>query len=246
MSDRVLVSPAELFGDGVFETVHLRESGPWLLDAHLDRLESSAALLGLPLPPRTALIDRIAAIGPVTGERALRIICTRESWHVTVSDIPASALRERSEGVRALSAGAGFAPPWSLAAAKTLSYAPNLAARRWAQAQGADDMIWLTTDGYVLEAPTASVVWLTGDVLATVPPAEAAILPGTTAAALLARAPSVGLRPAERMTTIEELRAADAIWLASSLRGLAQLTDLDGEPFPPSPWTRRLQTMLGF
>src|SRR4051812_2607981 len=41
MTDRFLVSAAELFGDGVFETVHLRPSGPWLLDAHLDRLTRS-------------------------------------------------------------------------------------------------------------------------------------------------------------------------------------------------------------
>jgi 4-amino-4-deoxychorismate lyase len=44
-----------LYGEGVFETLHLRPDGPWLLDAHLDRLTHSAALLELPLPPRTDL-----------------------------------------------------------------------------------------------------------------------------------------------------------------------------------------------
>ena len=51
MPDEVLVSPGELFGDGVFETVHLRPSGPWLLDAHLARLARSAQLLSLDILP---------------------------------------------------------------------------------------------------------------------------------------------------------------------------------------------------
>src|SRR3954452_2321836 len=58
--DRVLVSPGELFGDGVFETVHLRPSGPWLLAAHLDRLARSAAPPGPPPLPAGGPAARVA------------------------------------------------------------------------------------------------------------------------------------------------------------------------------------------
>ena len=252
MTERVLVSPSELFGDGVFETIHLRPSGPWLLGAHLDRLARSAALLDLDLPPRPVIEERIAAAadGFAEPEGALRIIRTRESLHVTVSAIPETVRRERREGIRLITADLGYAiggrPPWSLSAAKSLSYAGNFAARRWATRQGADDLLWLSTEGYALEAPTASLVWLTGDTLCTVPAAEAQILPGTTAAHLLAVAPELGLHPAERMVTQEELSSADGIWLASALRGLAEATSLNNTPRPRSPWTIRLQTHLGF
>ena len=252
MSDRFLVSAAELFGDGVFETVHLRPSGPWLLGAHLDRLARSAALLELPLPPRTEIEEQVAAAAPrpVATEGSLRIMLTRTALHVTAGEITPAVRRERRDGVRLLSAEVGRAvdrqPPWSLAAAKSLSYASNFAARRWAVRQGADDVVWLSTDGYALEAPTASLVWLTGDTLCTVPPSRAPILPGITAAHLLGRAGSVGLRGAERMVGLPELAAADAIWLASSLRGLAEAVSLDGVPRTRSPWTGRLQRLLGF
>jgi 4-amino-4-deoxychorismate lyase len=159
-------------------------------------------------------------------------------------------LRERRDGVRVISADQGISvrrrPPWSIAAAKSLSYGENFAARRWAVRQGADDLIWLSTEGYVLEAPTASVVWLTGGELCTVPPADAGILPGITAAHLLSLAPSTALNPVERMITLDELASAEAIWLASSLRGLAEVTELNGTPRPRSPWTPRLLTLLGF
>jgi 4-amino-4-deoxychorismate lyase len=251
VTDKILVTPADLLGDGVFETVLLRPSGPWLLDAHLARLSRSAALLDLPPPPPS--LSPPSAGSPIqnlpeTG--ALRIIYTRNILDVSVSPIPPQVLRERRDGVRVISADQGISvrrrPPWSIAAAKSLSYGENFAARRWAVRQGADDLIWLSTEGYVLEAPTASVVWLTGDELCTVPPADAGILPGITAAHLLSLAPSTALNPVERMITLDELASAEAIWLASSLRGLAEVTELNGTPRPRSPWTPRLLTLLGF
>ncbi|MEU8656620.1 aminotransferase class IV [Actinoplanes philippinensis] len=245
MNDRILVAPTDLLGDGVFETVHLRPEGPWLLDRHLARLCRSASILGLPEPDLTPIRERVFVS---TG--ALRIIYTRSLLDVSVSPFPEAALRERRDGVRVLSADLGVSvrrrPPWSISAAKSLSYAENFAARRWAARQGADDLIWLSTEGYVLEAPTASVVWLAGDELCTVPPDEADILPGITAAHLLSLAPSLGLRAAERMITLPALAAADAIWLSSSLRGLAEVTALDGTPRARSPWTGRLLAALGF
>ncbi|MGX6607841.1 aminotransferase class IV [Micromonosporaceae bacterium Da 78-11] len=252
MTDRLLVSAAELFGDGVFETLHLRPPGPWLLDEHLDRLARSAAQLDLTPPPRAALADRIAEVtaGRRDDEAALRIICTRESTHVTVSAIAESVRRERRHGIRLISADSGQAldrrPPWSLSAAKTLSYASNFAAKRWAARQGADDLLWLSTEGYALEGPTASLVWLAGDALCTVPAGRTGILPGTTAAHLLSLAPTVGLRAEERLVTPAELADADAIWLASALRGLAQAVSFDGTPRPASRWTARFHDLLGF
>jgi 4-amino-4-deoxychorismate lyase len=242
--------PGMLHGEGVFETMHLRPDGPWLLDAHLDRLAASAALLELPLPPRAELADLAwRAAGAWTGgEGALRLLVTPATVYATVGAVPAPARRERREGIRLITADSGIAsrPPWSLATAKTISYAENLAARRWAIRQGADDVLWLRPDGHALEAPTASLVWLTDDTLCTVPPAETGILPGTTAAHLLTRAPELGLRAEERMITAVELGSTDAIWLVSSLRGLAEARALDGTERPPSPWTPRLLTLLGF
>ena len=237
------------FGEGVFETVHLRPDGPWLLGEHLDRLARSAALLDLPVPDLTAMALESAATW-TGGEGVLRIICRRgDDPTVTIGPVPAGVLRDRRDGIRVVTADAGVSidrPPWSLATAKTTSYAPNLAARRWAIAQGADDMLWFSVEGYALEAPTASLVWLAGHRLCTVPPARAGILPGITAGHLLARAAAVGLDPAERMITRDELRQADAIWLASSLRGLAEVVRLDGNERARSQWTGRLLRLLGF
>jgi 4-amino-4-deoxychorismate lyase len=247
------LSPADrgvLYGEGVFETLHLRPDGPWLLGAHLDRLARSAALLELPLPPRpelTALAAR-AAQAWTGGEGALRLIVTPATSYATVGAVPATARRQRREGIKLITADLGLTtrPPWSLATAKTISYAENLAATRWARNQGADDVLWLRADGHALEAPTASLIWLTDNTLCTVPSQQTGILPGTTAAHLLSRAPELGLHAEERMITAAELSATGAIWLASSLRGLAEARTLNDAARAASPWTPRLLALLGF
>jgi 4-amino-4-deoxychorismate lyase len=251
VTERILVSPGDLMGDGVFETIHLRESGPWLLAEHLARLARSAEILDMPRPPLESIESEISDLSGTKGrgdeEQALRVIYTRGGLvNVSVSEIPPSVRRERRTGVRAISAPLADPPPWSLSAAKSLSYASNFAARRWAARHQAEEVVWLSRGGYVCEAPTSSIVWLASGVLQTVPAEEAGILAGITAAHLLSVAGEVGLESAERMITGPELAAADAIWLASSLRGLAEVTELDGVARDKSPWTPRLLELLGF
>ena len=81
--------------------------------------------------------------------------------------------------------------PWLLAGAKTLSYAVNMAAQRYAKANGADDVIFVGSDGAILEGPTATVLVATGRTLTT-PPGDG-ILDGITVRRLFAAAAAGGL-----------------------------------------------------
>ncbi len=166
--------------------------------------------------------------------------------------MPATARRARRAGIAVATLPLGVAArarptlDWLPAGIKSTSYAVSVAARRWAAAHGVDDALWVSTDGYALEGPTSNVVWLAGRALCTVPAAETGILPGVTAAWLLAHAADLGLTAEERMVTPAELHAADGVWFTSSLRGLAPLHTLDGTPLPRSPHTAALQALLGF
>ncbi|WP_203988256.1 aminotransferase class IV [Virgisporangium aurantiacum] len=253
---------AAVRGDGVFETIHLRSGSLWQLDAHLDRMARSAELLEIALPARSALAGLAAeaiAEWPRDAEGALRLACSRGTesggpptvW-VTLTGIKPGQLRGRREGVavRTLSLGypvdARSALPALLAGAKTLSYAVNMACQRWAAAEGADDVLWVSGDGYALEGPTSTLVWLTDGVLCTVPPASTGILAGTTAAYLLANAGELGWTATERLVRPADLHTADGVWLTSSVRGPAEIRALDGVPLGPSPETARIAKLLGF
>lgn len=235
-----------LRGDGVFETVHVRDGVPWNLTEHLDRMRRSAERMELPLPSHDALRElagQALAAWTGDGEGALRLICTRgreygdaPTVYSTLNPIAANIPEIRRDGVRLMPANIGYpvhpedvraGAPWLLGAVKTLSYAINMAGQRAAKAAGYDDLLWISADGWAMEASTASLMWIDGDVLCTVPPAKTSILPGTTSAFLMAHAAELGLRAEERMIRPEELHGVDGgVWVASSVRGVAPVVAL--------------------
>ncbi|MDG4794199.1 aminotransferase class IV [Micromonospora sp. WMMD1082] len=251
-----------LRGDGLFETMHLRDGRPWLRQEHLARLRAGAAAVDLTLPADAALVellDEVAAGWPAEVEGALRLVCTRgpesggaPTVYATLSEVAAAARQAREGGVSVATLSLGVpaeARPeldWLPVGIKSTSYGASSAARRWAARAGVDDVLWISSDGYALEGPTANVVWLAGETLCTVPARRTGILPGTTVGWLLAHASEIGCDAAEHMVTPAGLRAADGVWLTSSVRGLVAVHTLDGEPLPRSPRTRALQELLGF
>ncbi|MEU1585783.1 aminotransferase class IV [Micromonospora sp. NPDC005710] len=250
-----------LHGDGLFETMHLRDGQPWLRDEHLARMTTAAAAVDLTLPPTAALVDLLDEVRtgwPAPVEGALRLVCTRgpeaggpPTVYATLTEVPASSRAARRDGIGVatlplgLPAAARNGLSWLPAGIKSTSYAVNSAARRWARRTGVDDVLWISSDGYALEGPTANVVWLTDDTLCTVPAASTGILAGTTATWLLAHAAELGLNAAERMATSAELHAADGVWFTSSLRGAAEVHTLDGVRRARCPRTPALQALLG-
>ena len=253
-----------LRGDGIFETMHVRAGAAWLLAEHLARMARSAARMQLELPPRDALealAGEALAHWPVEVEGALRVVCTRglESGKggvtvfVTVSAVGDTFVAARHEGISVVTASLGLPAdlrrdaPWLLGGAKTLSYAVNMASQRWAHATGADDVLWVSTDGYALEAPTSTLVWLRDGTLFTVPAERTGILAGTTARWLLDHAGDLGWATGEEMVTPPALAGMDGAWLTSSVRGLAAIRRLDGAGLTTSAeTTARIRTLLGY
>ena len=229
-------------GDGVFESIGVVDGHPQEVGPHLARLAHSAGLCDLPDPnfgQWRAAIDRAAAEAPA-GESVIKLILSRGVEHgpaptawLTLADAPDSA-RARTEGVRIATLDRGYAldvparAPWLLLGAKTLSYAVNMAAIREAKRRGADDAVFVTSDGFVLEAPTASIVLRFGDRFVT-PTPNAGILHGTTQRSLFAHLGQRGFETAYETVPVADLGRADAAWLLSSVRLAAPVAAVDGE-----------------
>lgn len=238
---------AALRGDGVFETLLVRDGAACLLEAHLQRLARSAELMELPAPDiaewRRAVL---AAVGQWTsdGEGALRLIYSRgresgggPTAYVMITPMPARIAAARRTGVAVVTLDRGLPAqgqemPWLLAGAKTLSYAVNMAALRHAGAQGADDVIFISSDGYVLEGPRSTVVLVEPGGLVT-PPSSQPILRGTTQEALFEVARDAGYRCEYLPLRPADLVAAQDIWLVSSITLAARVHTLDGRRLHP-------------
>lgn len=246
-------------GDGVFESVAVLSGGTPFLAAHLTRLATSARLLDLPVLADAdwhALVDTVLDGWDPGVDGVVRLFLTRglgpglpPTALALLSPVPAEVVRQRTDGISVVTLGLGVPAdfrshsPWLLGGAKTLSYAVNMAALRHAAAQGADDAIFVSLDGQVLEGPTSTVVWSVGGVLHT-PPPETGILPGTTMARLFARAAECGQPTAVTAGTVEDLHAADGVWLVSGVRGAATVHTLDGVERGDAGLSARVRELL--
>jgi 4-amino-4-deoxychorismate lyase len=228
-------------GDGIFESVGVVDGHAQEVQAHLDRLVHSAEICDLPIPNldqwREAVSRAAQHCGP--GENVIKLILSRGVEHgpaptAWVTAAPAADFtRPRTEGVRVVTLDRGYdsgvpaRAPWLLLGAKTLSYAVNMAAIREAKRRGADDAIFVTTDGFVLEAPTASLILRLGDTYVT-PAPTGGILQGTTQVSAFAWFEGAGLSTAYREIATAALARADAAWLVSSVRLAAPISEIDG------------------
>lgn len=238
-----------LRGDGVFETILVVDGVPRELGPHLDRLARSAAMLDLPVPDRAAFENAIKVVlDNWSGqEMALKLVYTRgvegtvgaPTGFALGQEISGKVLDQRARGLTAISLERGIEPglaaraPWLLLGAKSVSYAINMAALREAERRGADEVIFTASDGSVLEGPTSSVVVAHGKTLRTTP-AAVGVLPGTTQAALFRAAERAGWSTSFEPLSMADLRNADGLFLASSVRKITRVHTLDGQPLTDS------------
>lgn len=232
-------------GDGVFESIGVVDGHAQEVVPHLERLAHSARLCDLPVPNQAQWHQAIdsAAADCGAGEYVIKLILSRGVEHgptptawVTVA--PASDFSAvRREGVRVVTLDRGYdldiaeRAPWLLLGAKTLSYAVNMAALREAHRRGADDAIFLSRDGFVLEAPTASLILRVGDRFVT-PAPSGGILHGTTQLSVYDYLTAKGFDAAYAQVPASDLLSVDAAWLVSSVRLAAPITAVDGAEIP--------------
>lgn len=252
-------------GDGVFDATLVRRDAagsPHVRDrdAHLDRLERSAAILQLPAPDRAGYdraIDALMAAWDFEAEpeAIIRLVLTRgpeaggdPTAFALMAPLGASVIEERERGVAITLLGRGHdgdevaAMPWLLPGAKSLSYSINMAAKRHAAQHGFDDVVFASPAGTLLEGPTSTLVIDRGGRLLT--PKQEGILASLTLDHLVRDAPSEGLEVTFETLEPDDLRTSDGAWLLSSGRLLARVTSVDGQALPTSPHDAALRRLL--
>ncbi len=257
---------AAVRGDGIFETLLVRDGRPCLLEAHLSRLAQSARMTDLPAPDLPAWRSAVAVavehwLAAGGGEGVLRLVYSRGREHdptgtayATIGPVPARVAVARSQGVAALTLERGLPVegvdrmPWLLAGAKTLSYAVNMAALRHAERNGAGDVVFVSSEGRILEGPRSTVVIATsssdGGTCLLTPPPWYPILRGTTQQALFEVARTKGYDCDYQALTPADLVAAQGVWLISSITLAARVHTLDGNALPPSPLAEDMSALV--
>jgi branched-chain amino acid aminotransferase len=242
--------------DGLFETMFVRNGTVFRLGQHLERLEAGLATLEIPVPAtlRQSLVDAVKAAG--TGEATARLIVTRGPGSaglapppdvrptviVAVVPLPVFPPETYAVGLTAHVASGRRNERAMTAGLKTMAYADSVAALLEARRHGADEALFLDTQGRCSEATASNLfAWIDG-VLIT-PSVSCGALPGITRAAVLELAGALGIPAAEREFGLDALRSAGEAFLTSSLRGIAPLVRVDSGVIGsgrPGEVTRRL------
>jgi branched-chain amino acid aminotransferase len=227
--DQARISVADeglLRGDGVFEVLRLYAGSPFAVDQHLDRMRRSADGLRLPFNPEAALSDVVALSSLAEGSDALiRLIQTRGGRLIALlesaPELPASVQL----------ATITYSPSGILDGMKTISYAANALATRLANDRGADEALFATPDGRVLEGPNfAAFFAFSEDTPLCTSPLHEGILDSITRRCVMDLVPTV-----ERRIRVAELSALTEAFVVSTVREVLPVSRVDNVSLQPAP-----------
>jgi branched-chain amino acid aminotransferase len=215
-----------LVGDGAFEAIKVIDGQPFALTRHLDRLHRSLEPLGIDL-------DRERVLTAVEALMATPQATVSPSWlRITVTG-GSAPMGTGSVGLQPtlVAAVAPMAPwpattdvviaPWRrnehgpTTGLKTISYADNVIAYRYAHANGADEAVFANTGGQLCEGTGTNVVVAVDGRLVT-PTLASGCLAGVTRELLLEWVPEI----AERDVPAEVLLEASEAFLTSTSRNV--------------------------
>ena len=231
-----------IYGDGLYETIRVRNGKCVRFGRHIERLFSGARVLGLNESIFDVdfgkAIDELLAANGMTDAR-VRVTVTRgvsagpgKMGAAGASEptviVTADALQEsKLEPTRVIISSLRRDEKSPLVGVKTLNCLPSVVALAEAKDQGADDAVFLNTQGNVAEGTSANVFMRVGDRLLT-PSLDQGCLPGTVRAAVVELAAEVGFEAVESVIEPDALREADEAFFTSAIKLIRPICEVAG------------------
>jgi branched-subunit amino acid aminotransferase/4-amino-4-deoxychorismate lyase len=231
-----------LRGDGCFEAMRSYQGRLFAFSEHYQRLQASAAALGISVPDRARLQSWSQEVAADGGDCIVRVVLTR-GGQIPGRETPprcvviSHAVPAPSPGLALASIPAPWHPagrPWELAGVKTISYAPNQAATRRAQAAGYDDAMLLSDEGLALEGPTFSIAWVLAGKIET-PELGLGILDSITRRFLVGICAERDIALSEGRYHVSRLGGATEVLAFSTVKEVSAVRRLDGWTYPEGP-----------
>ena len=250
------------FADGVYEVIRLYAGRPYTLAAHMERLARSAQAIGIAMPlSATQLAAEIRRFISQSGagEGMIYLQLSRGVAPRNHLFPPADATRPTLlfydhplPPVAAIGQGEPLKlstqpdDRWRRCWIKSTALLANVLAKNAAVARGADEAIFLDPhDNTVSECSASNFFAVIGGKLIT-HPVGPKVLPGITREEILLCARELNIPIEERPLPIEEARAADELFISSTIREIATVAHWDDQAVksPHGPVTTQLHRAL--
>lgn len=238
------------YGDGVFETILVRSGKPWFLDDHMDRLSDGMDIIGMDfqeevfIPKIRRELERTIEANEVESYARARIHVYRlgggaflpdrdQAGYVievkALSQDPWMSLSPRSLGIY------HHVPivPSPLTRIKSANSLPYILGAKYAQANGWDDALMRSSDGYVIES-TMSNLFIVHAATVFTPPVFGGCLPGIMRKNVIRVMRAHDVQITEKHLTHLDLGAANEIFLTNAIRGIVPVRSVEGTSFSPT------------
>ncbi len=237
-----------LFGDGVFETLRVRDRRPLFLDRHLQRLRQSCESIRLclptPEPPWDTLLRelvdrnhlehtmiRITITRGVGGLGPDPSGCSNPTIVIFPRPLPQLTKDQHDQGVSLTILTTRRQPSSALPShVKSLNYLNNVLAKQEANEAHTFDGLLLNTDGHLAECTTSNMFFVKNQRLHT-PSLQCGILPGITRGIVLELAQANGMVVQEGTYRPEDLLDADECFLTNTGFGVLPVGTIDTKRF---------------
>lgn len=236
------VSSAMLYGRGVFTTLSIYNSKPFLWRKHWQRLENHAEKLNIDLSGCTEesvgeAMRKLLSVNQVMDGRARVIFLARSgqgSWYTKVPGAKKTDLLIITGDVHKIpNAGISLAvSPYRITTAspttgiKTLNYLDRILARDEARSRDFDEAVVLNERGEIVSVTTANIFWVKNGTIHT-PNASSGLIAGVTRDCVMDIASKHFIPLVEGVYEMSDLTDADEIFLTSSVYGVAPVTTFD-------------------
>jgi 4-amino-4-deoxychorismate lyase len=234
------------YGDGLFETIAVRDGNARLLDRHLERLGNGCRRLGIPAPDMEQLIQETESLLANAGSGTLKIIVTRGAGRrgyapppdATPTRIIGFSSARPENGEKPLRAELTYCTTRlgrnsALAGLKSLNRLEQVLARAELR-----DVPGSFVEGLMLNdrgdvvCGTMTNVFLVKDGKLVTPLLDEAGVAGVMRETVMEIAREAGIPVSERRMNDSDLGTADGIFLTNALIGILPVAHLDGMPVP--------------
>ena len=226
--------PWNLKGKGVFETMRAYEEKIFLLEEHLDRLQSGLKRLNIKIfYPKSEIekyLDQIIQANGLKNAR-LRLCVWQEENRVRISIIAAEYRPPSQElyqkGFKAFLSSVRIAARRNCSSVKSIRYLPYIKSAREAEKRGCHEAVLLNQKGEVMEGSRSNLFFVYDGKLFT-PALKSGCLNGITRQVVVKLAANRGLPVKSVVVKPRDLFKAEEIFITNSLIELMPLTQLNG------------------
>lgn len=240
-----------LYGDGVYETLRTYDGKVWQMDAHLVRLEKSAALLSLRLPvAKNKIAQWVRELVARNGFKESRIritltrgvndfdfvSCKKPTLLILAEKLVLQPAEVYRNGVKVVSVGMFRVLP----EAKSISLLPFILARQKMASARAYEALFVDEKKMVREGTITNVFMVKDGALYT---PRKNILMGTTRDVILKLSVKRWGKVREQDFSLRELYGADEVFITNAPRGIIPVRQIDGHIIgsgKPGPLTAKI------